>query len=222
MKNTTFNVLALALLFTLGAVSSLVADSVGLNLDSGSVTLNNVGNLTALPIGDALEFGYYTGATNSSNLFSGTFVALTGFSGVNSGLAFTQIGQEAINGAGPGTFAFTASNITFTTGSSSTGVDLPTKAGQILAVQFYNAANPSNATFYGAASDTSWTWTAPASPAPAPMSYSLDNAGVTYLNGDAFTGTTTLVPEPGTTALLGLSLGALGLLCLRRRKLAFA
>jgi hypothetical protein len=221
MKNTTFNVLALALLFSLGAVSSLLADSVSLNFDSGSVTLNNVGNLTALPSGDALEFGYYTGATNSSNLFSGTFVALTGFSGVNSGLAFTQIGQETSNGAGPGQFAFAASNITFTTGSPITGVDLP-NAGQILAVQFYNAANPSNATFYGAASDTLWTWTAPASPAPAPMIYSLDNPGVTYLNGDAFTGTTTLVPEPGTTALLGLGLGALGLLRLRRRKLAFA
>jgi hypothetical protein len=221
MKNTALNVFALVLLSSFGAACSLKADTVGLNLDSGSTTLNNVGNLTALPSGDALEFGYYTGATNSTNLFSGTFVALTGFAGVNTGLAFTQIGQETSAGAGPGTFAFSSSNITFTAGSSSTGVDLPS-AGQIMAVVFYNAANPSNALFYGAASDTSWQWIAPAATPPTPMSFSLGDSGVTFLNGDAYTGTTTLVPEPGSLALLGLGLSALALLCLGHRKLAVA
>jgi hypothetical protein len=225
MKNTIAKVLALLVLSSLGTVSSLKADSVGLALDSGTLTLNNVGDLTALSSGDVLQFGYYTGATNSSTLFSGNFIALTGTGGVNSGLTFTQIGQETANGAGPGKFAFNSSNITFTSGmGSTTGVSLPS-AGQIMAIRFYNAANLSLATFYGAASDTSWQWVAPAAIPPVAMTFTLNDSGVTFLNGDAYTGTATatlLVPEPSSVALFCLGLGALALLGWRRGKLALA
>ncbi len=221
MKNTAVKVLALLVMSSLGAVSSLKADStVGLNLDSGGYTLKGALNGLTLANGDDVQFGYYSNAT-SSNPFSGTFTALTGTGGVNPGLTFTAIGLEAANVNGPGEFAFTTSNITFDSSSSSTGVDLPS-VGQIMAVRFYNNSNPTLATFYGAASDSSWQWIAPAATPPSPMSFSFDDPGVTFLNGDVgYTGTATLLaPEPSSMALFSLGLGALALLGWRRGKLA--
>ena len=202
MKNIPVKLPFLLLLFAIGVLTRLPGQStVGLNIDSGSFTLNNYGNTTPLAVGDVLQFGYYTGAT-TSNPFAGTWVALTGNGGANSGLSFTEIGGNPINGAGVGTFAYTTSDITFTLGSATTGADLPS-AGQIMAIRYYNGTTVASSTAFGAASDASWLWIAPAQTPFTSMSFSLDDPGVGWLGNDvAFTG----VPEPSSVLLLGLGL----------------
>lgn len=222
MKTIPVKLLSLLFLFDLCAATRLPAQStVGLNLDSGSYTLMNSNDLTPLAIGDVLQFGYYTGAT-AANPFAGTWVALTGNGGANSALSFTAIGKNPVNGAGAGTLAFTTSDITFTLGSATSGVSLPS-AGQIMAVRFYDGTTLALSTHFGSASDASWDWVAPAATAPTPMSFSLDDPGIAWLNNSvAFTGIPNSVaaPEPSANQLFALGLALLALVYNRGRRLA--
>lgn len=210
MKKTLCTLLSLAILGS----APLFASTSQLNLNSGSLTLNNTNNSTALAIGDVLQFGYYTGATNSSTLFSGTWVPLAGFGGANSAFTNISIGYASTNGAGSGTFAF---SLTFTNGSSTSGVNLPS-TGQIMSILFYNGTTLANSTYYGAVSDVSWTWFAPAS-VPPTMNFSLSDSGVSWLNSNAaYTGTLYSVPEPSFVTLFALGAGSLLLVYKNRRK----
>jgi hypothetical protein len=218
MKKSLSTFLCLAVL----APAGLFASTSQLNLNSGSLTLNNSNTTTPLAIGDVLQFGYYTGATNSSTLFSGTWVPLTGFGGGNSAFTNIAIGYASTNGAGPGTFAFA---LTFTNGSSTSGVNLPS-AGQIMSILFYNGTTLANSTYYGAASDVSWTWLAPASVPPV-MAFSFDDTGIKWLdnsvntnNSTAYTGTLLAVPEPSFIMLFALGTGLLVLVYGKRLKTA--
>jgi hypothetical protein len=202
------------------------AGTTQLSIDSGSYTLYNSNNSTILsggaeinPVdgdGDVIQIGYYTGATSSSNLFTGTWVALTGNGGANSAFNTTSIGDQTSQGAGDGTFAL---NLTFTSGSPTSGV-YPAIGGKILALRFYNGTTVANSTYYGAVSDASWTWAAPATTPPSILGFSLDNPGVSFLSNDssalnetAFTGTPLMseAPEPSTATELLLAFCAVGI-----------
>jgi hypothetical protein len=216
MKTIPVKLLSLLLLFSLcSAARTWAQNTADLSIDSGDSILKSFGNTSPLAVGDALQFGYYTGAT-ISNPFAGTWVALTGDGGIDNGSGspganFTVIGRAADSGAGAGQFAF--SSLTFTTGSATTGLNLPS-AGQLMAVRFYNGATVIGSTYYGAASDASWQWVSPASPAST-MVFKLSDPGIDWLgNNIAFTGTATtiaVIPEPNVALLALLGLLFLGL-----------
>lgn len=227
-------IIALILLPTVLSGNHLCAQSAstGLFLDSGSFTLMN-NELTPLSggveavvgDGDVIQFGYYTNAT-SSNLFSGTWVPLTGNGGANSAFNTTSIGDNPDTvGAGNtnGTFAFSSNGstpsdtyINFIQGSSTSGVSLPS-SGQIMAVRFYNGTSVANSTYYGAASDASWEWVAPLYPIPESMTFGLDNSVSWFNNQVGYTGTIIDVPEPPASSLFGLCFGVLAFVYWRRR-----
>src|ERR1700677_4333329 len=107
------------------------------SLSSGGLTVTNAtgtalsGGSSSDGNGDVLELGYFSLAT-PTNLFSGTFIPLSGQGSANNAtiagsspsetMNQTSIGDLNTNGAGNGTFAL---NLTFTVGSISSGNNLP-------------------------------------------------------------------------------------------------
>ena len=155
------------------------------------------GNASTFGDGAVLRLGYYSAAT-SSNLFAGTFTALSGQGSANTGSNYniTSIGDDPNNGAGAGTFALVLSFVPGTT----TGNNLPA-ANQILAIQFYNNTTLASSTKYNVVSDAAWKWTSPSNPAST-VTISLDDAGITYLGASGYTSLS--VPEPYSTAWIVL------------------
>jgi|SRR5690606_35495808 len=200
------------------SVSSAFSQSASVSFDTGGVfELKGSDNTTLLSGGGnssgdgfVLQFGYYSMAS-SSDLFAGTWTALTGDGGVNSAFTSSSIGDTFDNGAADGTFADT---FIFNLTDNTSNVSLPS-AGQIMAVRFYDAATVTAAMHYGAVSNESWIWQAPNTP-PAAMAFSLADLGVQWFNGSiAFTGTA--IPEPATWAVM-LGGTALFMVVGRRRR----
>lgn len=130
--------------FLLTAACGASAATTTIAFDSGFTSLLYTSAAKTIPLsagsantnhdGAILQLGYYTAAT-STNPFSGTFIALTGPTSLNtafSGANNTTIGDDSAQGAGNGNFAIT---LIFTAGSTASGISLPA-AGQILAMQF--------------------------------------------------------------------------------------
>lgn len=209
--------------FLLTAASGAFAATTTIAFDSGFTSLlyTSAAKTTPLTAGNAntnhdgaiLQLGYYTAAT-STNPFSGTFIALTGPTSLNtafSGINNTTIGDDYTQGAGDGNFAIT---LIFTAGSAASGNSLPA-AGQILAMQFYNNTTIPTSTAYNVASNSAWTWATPQDGAAAPsLIYSFGNANTVWLGG-ASTAYYTSIPEP--SSLVFGAIGLAGLVWMVRR-----
>lgn len=165
--------------------------------------------------GFVLQLGYYTGATNGSDLFTGTWIPLYGPGSVNSGLFPTA-------GMGDGTGTTGTDDRFVLTGTvdltTNTTTDVPSQ-GQIMAIRYYNASSVGTATFFGAISDTSWIWETPLpEPSSPSMSFNFLDSGVAYQGGASEPETNiSTVPEPSTISFLAGAV-AIGAMVIRRRK----
>ena len=221
------------------SISSGLANTTVVNIDSGSNTLvsNNGttiltgGGATTNGDGDVIQLGYYSGATAGNN-FNGTWVPLTGTFSGNSSYVTTSVGDYFAGGAGNGSFAL--ANLVFDpSGGSVNGNNLPSSSSIPLAVRFYNGTTigagtngaGGNSTFFNAVSNDSWLWKTPGPSAPTPptLNLSLDDTGTKLQSGTWTLGgnlATSIaisgVPEPTRALLLGL--GGLGLFFRRSRK----
>lgn len=212
----------------LAAASELgLAQSVTqINMDSGSFQMMNQASsfLTAGPAGDGngavLQLGYYTGATDPSNNFTGTWVPLTGLGSANTDYNTTSIGDKnSDTGNTDGTFVL---QLFF--GNAGSSMNLPVSTNQILSIRFYNGTTLANSTFYNAVSSDDWKWQTPAAAPNSPViTISLDKQNIEWesivrlgqAGSTAFHTTISAIPEPSTYALFGL--GAFGMMVLRRR-----
>lgn len=189
-------------------------------LHSGSNVPLTGGNPTVDGDGDVLQLGYYTGATDNNNNFTGTWVPLTGETSLNTAYSHTSIGDRNAFGAGDGTFA---NSLNFVAADATSGNSLP-PAGTILSIRFYNSTTIASSTFYNVVSDDLWKWSAPATPT-ASVVMSLDDPLLEWYSvflgqaaGSAFhTTIATAIPEPSTLASLILGGSALALAGSRRR-----
>jgi hypothetical protein len=202
----------LGLLAVLLLASAPIGFAQTIDLDSGSYTLDNTDKTTPLLIGDVVQFGYFTQAT-SSHPFAGTFVPLTS-AGATAPL--TVIGQETLEGAGPGTFAYSDLNLSMDPNA------LPSN-GQIMAFMIYNSATTTTATAFGAFADTMTPWSYSASDMfPIPQAFSLDDTGtwennVVGYTGISLAGGTAAVPEPSTSTMFVAGIMALAVWRWRNR-----
>ena len=158
--------------------------------------------------GDLIQVGYFTGGTSS---FSGTWIAITGIGSSNPSLV-TSIGDggdETSNGI----FSI---NITFDTSDSGKSGDLPATGTQ-LGLRFYNDTTSATATHYNTVTDTSWTFKELINDPSTPRALDMDTAPSLVWQDDLnpFVTSLEVVPEPSSTALLGL--GGLALSLRRRR-----
>jgi PEP-CTERM motif len=213
------------------------ADQTIVTFDSGSQTVFNLGS-TALTGGTSLDgdgavlqLGYFSSATAANN-FSGTWVALSGQTSLNTAIISgsndsepynkTSIGDLTNAGAGDGTFAL---SLTFVAGDPTSGNSLPT-AGTPLAIRFYNGTSIATSTFYNTVSADSWIWLTPQpSNVPNTVAITLDAANLEWESIVKFgqTGTTAFhttipVPEPSTITSTILGTGLLGGAIIRRRR----
>src|SRR4051812_8392617 len=82
---------------------ALSQNSTQVNFDSGSKTVMNQANtaLTAGPVGDGngavLQLGYFTGATDVNNNFTGTWVPLSGQGSANTDVVIGSAPAEQYN-----------------------------------------------------------------------------------------------------------------------------
>lgn len=189
---------------TLAAGTNFITDNTGTNLSAGVSTVNGDGAL--------MELGYFTGDTST---FTGTWVALTGPSSNNT--LVTTVGDlTAQDGTIPipdGQFSI---QVLFDTNVAGTANDLPA-GGQQLALRFYNGTTRGTSTHFNTATSDAWSFVTPANPTPPPVNVNLDSVTNTIIwedNTRAFA-TSLVVPEPSSTALLGL--GGLALILRRRR-----
>lgn len=218
--------------------SVLFRDAAGNPLSQGTANQNTDGML--------VQLGYYSGATNGSSNFVGTWTPLTGFtfSSLPTQPARTSIG-DAFNNNGGGGNGSGAGVIDFTTffvsgdnqpfvydpqfsGSYQTLSSVPISNttppnGIILSIRFYDTTNGTGN--YNAVSADSWVWQSPNTPGGGNVNISIatlfnDGPGGAFADLEWFDPnnpfkTTVPIPEPSTYALL--TLGAIGMMALRRR-----
>ena len=194
MKKNLILPIALGAGLLLAGSRTVLAQTI--NIDSGSYTLNNKNDTTALLTGDVVQFGYYNAAT-ASNPFAGTFVALTSAGGST---PTTVIGQETGNGASNGTFAYSSLNL------NAVPAALPAN-GQIMTFVIYNNSSIAASTNYAAEADLATTWNySSSSMFPVPQSFSMDDTGTWEGNDVGYTGLSLsnppAAPEPQTDVLI--------------------
>lgn len=227
MKSHRLLSIAFALVVTSVGMLSYGATLVTtVNFDSGSrllVNSNGVTPLTGGTIADGngavLQLGYFSTST-AADLFSGTFVPLTGEGSLNTTFANSSIGDQTANGGVDGRFALT---LNFTSGNAGTGNSLPA-ANTFLAIRFYNATTIASSTFFETIADTAWLWKSPSNP-PSNVSISLDDSGLKRQSNPGAaspaagtpisTAIPTAAPEPTSTALV--LVGLVSLAARRRR-----
>jgi PEP-CTERM motif len=153
--------------------------------------------------GFVLQLGYYSAAT-AVDPFAGTWTPVFGPGTTNSLFSSAGMGDGKATTGTDDRFFFTG---TIDTANASTTVGIPA-SGQIMSIRYYNAASLDSATFFGAASNSTWIWTSPGI-APAPMSFNINQSGTVF---QAASGSPApmvpqtnimAVPEPSTWALIG-------------------
>lgn len=198
------------------------------DFDSGSQTITNFDGITPLTGGNpgidgdgaVLQLGYFSAATTATP-FAGSWIALTGEGGANSGFANTTIGNDFLSGAGHGTFAMSLEFDTTVVGKNSM---LPA-AGTPLGIRIYNNTTIGTSTRFLTVANpaVTWQWVAPNDPTPPPVTLSLDDMGMRRQDGSAAGvatssfSTLSPIPEPSTFAV-GALLTVASLLPRRRRR----
>ena len=183
MRLPRFIAVATALFLTC-SVTQGVTLVTQVNWDSGSYSLRNAAGTAPITGGSAvdhngavLQLGYFTTST-VGNLFSGTFIPITGEGSLNTAFNNTTVGDYTANGAADGSFAFSSGaspGTTFSSAVPATFQQLPS-AGAFLAVRFYDNLTIATSTFYETVANVAWTWKAPASPS-AVVNMSFDDGG---------------------------------------------
>jgi hypothetical protein len=229
------NIACICLVFAATSELALAQSNTTVNMDSGGQLMKDQGNtaLTAGPAGDGngavLQLGYYTGATNNSSNFTGTWVPLTGLGSANTDVVpgstetynQTSIGDKNSDTANTnGTFVL---QLLFGNDAGSS-MNLPA-AGTILSIRFYNTTTITPSSLYNTVSNDGWVWQNPSAPPTNPViAISLDDLNLEWESivlgqgqNTAFH-TTIAIPEPSVLALLGMAITAAPMFYRRRRK----
>ncbi len=181
---------------------TLVLDNAGVGLDVGASAVHGDGDL--------VELGYFS---TSSDTFAGTWIPLTGPESNNPSLV-TTIGDLPSGGTLALAGSFVTQNVFNDSGVTPTNNDIP-GTGVQLALRFYDGSS-SAGSMYNTVTSTSWLWTTlkaiPIPPDTIKINLAADVLKWEADGGSAFR--TALVPEPSSTALLGLG----GLALFRRRR----
>lgn len=214
--------------------SILFRDAAGNPLSQGVSNTNSDGTL--------VQLGYYSGAVDGNNNFTGNWTPITGF---GSALPRTAIGDAfnnnggGGNGSGAGVIDFTTFFISgedqpfvydpqfsgsYQTQSSVVITNTTPPNGIIMSIRFYDTINGLTGNF-NAVSANSWVWQSPNTSGGGQVNISIatlfnDGPGGALADLEWFDPnnpfkTTVPIPEPSTYALLAF--GAIGMMALRRR-----
>lgn len=209
MKQTAYFLVASACFVSWSAAATSAVSLINTNTtvkdNTGTVALDAGGNPAS--DGDVIQVGYFSTDTSS---FSGTWIPITGNGSSNTNL-LTTIGDGG-DATADGIFSI---NVTFDDSDPQRSSNLPAGGAQ-LALRFYNASSVASATHFNTVTDASWTFKSLSTNVQTPSLLDMDSAAnlVWQDNGNPFV-TSLVVPEPSTTAILGL--GGLALLLRRRR-----
>lgn len=158
--------------------------------------------------GAVVQIGYYR------DVGAGTpeWVPLTGEGSANTAFAHSTIGDSFLFTAGRGTFF---DEFLFTAGNPATGQNFPMD-GTPLAVRFFNGLSIAHSASFQELSNLMWLWKTPQESSVPVVSMSLEDAGSKMLfnrdlpaNGVIILDQPLLLPEPSSSALLGVTLVAL-------------
>ncbi len=189
MKTPLLLSLAALLMFSITAPANTIKVTWGYNSQAGAVhiygndgstLLSGADNGGATGTGFAVELGYYSQAT-AANPFAGTWVPVFGKGDANPLFATASLGDGRTTADDGTDIRFSLTGV-IDSAVPATLTSLP-PAGQIMAIRYYNAAQPANATYYGTASNPAWQWVAPSDVPPLPLSFNASQSGTVFQGG---------------------------------------